>query len=184
MNLTGEALGLLHYTLATEESKKLINRSKIDLNTFKTIIHGDLNLSNILFDSSEKVYLIDTSAMADSLEQRKSPLYDLLELLFRAKIIFLECTNFTPILNESFERLICGYCEAFPFPFQRDFKTSILNSFKKVLREGKQRIKDSGYRIDFNYAPTHLDRFIFMTSLCNLPKDQMVRYLDRDNWTY
>lgn len=185
MSLTGEALGLLHYTLATQESKDLIKNKKLDLEKFKTIIHGDLNLSNIFFDySQDKVYLIDTASMADSLDNEKSPLYDLLELVFRTKILFLEDTQFTPILNESFERFICGYCESFPFTYQRDFKVSILNYVKKLLREGKQRIKDHGYKIDFRSTLTHLDRFILLARLCNLSKEEMVKYLDRDNWTY
>jgi len=82
----GEAIGKIHFTLASPETKKSLSRGIANLKAFKTTIHDDLHGGNVFYDDkSHQVTFIDVASMADSLTDKTSPLKDVSDFCSSAK---------------------------------------------------------------------------------------------------
>jgi len=119
MRNVGEAIGKVHFALATPETKRNLLNGIVNLAEFKTIIHGDLHLGNIFYDTkTQEVTFIDVASMADTLREKVSPLRDISDI----------CLSIKPYIQkspESPQSFVEGYASAFPEASQADLKTGI-----------------------------------------------------------
>jgi len=131
MGTIGKVVGLIHYTLATPQSKVNLQKGIVDWRTFLTTVHGDLHPENgFVDDVTGQATPIDSASMADSLNEKTSPLKDLADINLKMKYM-LQFNNAKGFgwLNEGFESFIDEYVSSFPEKCQDALKKAIFEKF-------------------------------------------------------
>lgn len=122
----GEAIGKVHFALATPETKKSLSSGSVNVAALKTIIHEDLHGGNIFYDDkTHQVTLIDVASMADTLATQASPLRDISDF----------CSSTEPLNKKNptgMGSFVTGYVSAFPEASQASLRMALAERCKKA----------------------------------------------------
>lgn len=122
----GEAIGKVHFALATPETKKSLLAGKVNLTAFKTTIHEDLHGGNVFYDDkTHQVTFIDVASMADSLRDKTSPVKDISDLCLSIK-------PFNKKNSGGMQSFVKGYLSAFPEASQAALQAALAEICKEA----------------------------------------------------
>jgi hypothetical protein len=147
MKLLGSVIGKLHFTLATPDAKRNLEMGGVNWEKFKTIPHGDLHIGNIFYDeATNQITLIDTASMADSMNDKQSPLKDIADLYLKTKYLrFFTNKKGFMWLNDGFQAFADGYASAFPQSAQSPLKEALVNQYQKWTTQVLKHINQKGF---------------------------------------